>query len=143
MPILQSFLVAQALFSLLPVLLFASFVLGTVSLAIISALLFTLFWTGVAAFVLGSTLFITSGLAVLAWAWVVGAYLAGTFVYGVVFAGSQDTTQAKADEQRMLNEKWKNIVKKEPDAVVNGAEGEDAEDEKRPAAGELTGEGEL
>ncbi|CAN8095245.1 unnamed protein product [Discula destructiva] len=118
-PIVFSFLVAQALFSLLPVLLFISFVLGTLSLALTSALLFSLFWIGVAALILASTLFITSGLAVLAWAWLMGIYLAASFAYGLVVSGAAGT---KPEEQRMLEGKWKNIAKTEPaNAGVNGA----------------------
>lgn len=115
---LQSFLVAQGLFSFLPLLLFASFVFGTVFLAAISALLFSLFWAGVAALVLGGTLFVTSGLALLAWAWVVGAYLVASFAYGLVFAGDQ--AGVKDEEQRLLREKWTRIVKAEPGPAVNG-----------------------
>lgn len=137
---MQSFLIAQALFSLLPVLLFASFVLGTVSLAVISALLFSLFWTGIAALVLGSTLFLTSGLALLAWAWFVGAYLAVTFVYGLVFAAGGVT-----EESRVVLEEFKNLVdKKEPDvAGLDAAEGRGDGEEKRGGVGELNGEGGL
>lgn len=147
---MQSFLVTQGLFSLLPILLFASFAFGTVALAAISALFFSLFWIGIAALVLGSTLFVTSSLALLAWVWVVGTYLAATFAYGLVFAStSQAENKNKSDDeqQRLLSEKWEKIVKPEPGLVSNGttATSDEAEDgngqgdtgEKEVAHGDL------
>lgn len=103
----QSFIVAQLLLSLVPILLFASFVLGTIALALFTAVIFSLFWIGVASIVLGSTLFVTFGLAALGWLWFVGTYLAANFVYGLV-AGSSDTARLK------MEEKWESITKKEP-----------------------------
>ena len=85
--------------------------LGTVALALFSAVIFSLFWIGVASIVLGSTLFVTFGLAALGWMWFVGTYLAANFVYGLV-AGSSD----KADQQAAtlkMEEKWASIDKKE------------------------------
>lgn len=120
---MQSFLVTQGLFSLLPLLLFASFAFGTIALAAVSALFFSLFWISIAALVLGSTLFVTSSLALLAWVWVVGTYLAATFAYGLVFSGtSQVENKKKSDDeqQRLLSEKWEKIVKPEPGLVSNG-----------------------
>lgn len=122
---------------MLPLLLFASFAFGTVALAAISAVFFSLFWIGIAALVLGSTLFVTSSLALLAWVWVVGTYLAATFAYGVVFGAGNTTSQFesnkknKSDEQqRLLSEKWEKIVKPEPGLVSNGttATSDEAED---------------
>lgn len=85
--------------------------LGTIALALFTAVIFSLFWIGVASIVLGSTLFVTFGLAALGWLWFVGTYLAANFVYGLV-AGSSD----KADHAARLKmeEKWANINKKEP-----------------------------
>lgn len=83
--------------------------LGTVALALFSAVIFSLFWIGVASIVLGSTLFVTFGLAALGWMWFVGTYLAANFVYGLV-AGSSD----KADQQAAtlkMEEKWASINK--------------------------------
>lgn len=87
--------------------------LGTIALALFTAVIFSLFWIGVASIVLGSTLFVTFGLAALGWLWFVGTYLAANFVYGLV-AGSSD----KADHAARLKmeEKWASINKKEPDA---------------------------
>lgn len=122
---------------MLPVLLFASFALGTVALAAISALFFSLFWIGVAALVLGPTLFVTSSLALLAWVWVVGTYLAATFAYGLVFGAGTTTTQVENDknnksdeQQRLLSEKWEKIVKPEPGLVSNGTTATDDEPEE-------------
>lgn len=105
-PLLFSFIVAQLLLSLVPILLFASFVLGTIALALFTAVIFSLFWIGVASIVLGSTLFVTFGLAALGWLWFVGTYLAANFIYGLV-AGSSDTAKLK------MEEKWASINKKE------------------------------
>lgn len=107
---------------MLPLLLFASFAFGTVILAAISALFFSLFWIGVAALVLGSTLFATTSLALLAWVWVVGTYLAATFAYGLVFPGTSQAEQKKKsneEQQRLLSEKWEKIVKPEPGSDTN------------------------
>lgn len=96
--------------------------LGTVALALFTAVIFSLFWIGVASIVLGSTLFVTFGLAALGWLWFVGTYFAANFVYGLV-AGSSD----KADHAAALKmeEKWASINKKEPpanDGEKNGVE---------------------
>ncbi|KAJ4423288.1 hypothetical protein N0V82_002015 [Gnomoniopsis sp. IMI 355080] len=146
-PILFSFLVAQGLFTLLPFLLFVSFAFGTVALAAISALLFSLFWIGVAALVLGGTLFVMSSLALLAWVWVVGAYLVANFAYGLVFSDSQAAAGSKGEEQqqRLLSEKWARIVKTEPGLVGNGrgavgevkVDGQDNKEERGSVQGGL------
>lgn len=107
----QSFIVAQLLLSLVPILLFASFVLGTAALALFTAVIFSLFWIGVASIVLGSTLFVTFGLAALGWLWFVGTYFAANFVYGLVAGGSDKADHAAAVK---MEEKWASINKKEP-----------------------------
>ena len=83
--------------------------LGTIALALFTAVIFCLFWIGVASIVLGSTLFVTSGLAALGWLWLVATYLAANFVYGLV-AGSSH----KADQTATLRmeEKWASINNK-------------------------------
>lgn len=95
----------QSLFALVPVLLFTSFALGVICLACVTALLFSLFWVGLAVLVLGSALFVTSTVAVLAWLWVVAAYVAASFVYGLVIskrdgAASDTTNEAKLQGKR-------------------------------------------
>ncbi|KUI62798.1 hypothetical protein VP1G_09931 [Cytospora mali] len=107
-PLLFSFIVAQLLFALVPILLFASFLLGTLTLAVFTAITFTLFWVGVASLVLGSTLFITCILATLAWMWLVGAYVTGSFIYGLV-AGNGEVAGQNAKVK--MEEKWTNIHK--------------------------------
>ncbi|KAG8159280.1 hypothetical protein KVR01_010941 [Diaporthe batatas] len=134
-PLLFSFVVAQLLLSLIPILLFASFVLGTVALAISTAVIFCLFWVGVASILLGSTLFVTFGLAALGWLWLVGAYLAASFVYGLLTGSSDGADQAarfkmednwaKVSTKRMATDDAQNsVVKKEPidDGVKLGGE---------------------
>ncbi|CZR54282.1 uncharacterized protein PAC_04165 [Phialocephala subalpina] len=80
-PLLFTFVVAQLVFSFLPLALFASFVLGTLLLSLISALLFSLFWIGVALLVLVPTLFITVSLAFVFWVWAISSFLISKWVY--------------------------------------------------------------
>lgn len=116
----QSFLLAQSLFALIPVLLFTSFVLGVLCVALVSALLFILFWIGVAGLVLGGTLFVTFWVAVVVWTWGVGLFLAGRFAYGLVVA--RQGTGHDVGEKKM-REKWEQIVakKEEEEPEVNGS----------------------
>lgn len=135
---LQSFIVAQLLLSLVPILLFASFVLGTVALALFTAVIFSLFWIGVASIILGSTLFVTFGLAALGWLWFVGTYLAANFVYGLVVGNSNN-----ADHAVKLNmeEKWARINDKKSAADEDEKNGldvvkrEPGTEESSPASG--------
>ncbi|KAI0438820.1 hypothetical protein F4803DRAFT_533708 [Xylaria telfairii] len=76
-PLLSLFIAAQLLTALLPVVLFATFVLSTFTCAIA----FALFWNGVALLVLVPTLFLTFALAVLVWLWAVGTYVVFRAVY--------------------------------------------------------------
>lgn len=127
----QSFLVVQGLFSSLPLLLFGTFALGTIAVAALSALLFSLFWIGVAALVLGGTLFATSAFALLAWAWVVGAYLAARLVQRLVFPSADPgavVVVGATTEKRGARV----VVKSEPGLGVNGtvAGGDEEESER-------------
>ncbi|KAI1499559.1 hypothetical protein F5X99DRAFT_273322 [Biscogniauxia marginata] len=88
-PILSSFILVQALFSLLPLLFFAGFVLSTAAAALVCAATFALFWAGVAALFLAPTLFLVSGLALLVWAWALATFLAARWVYQVLPAGAR------------------------------------------------------
>lgn len=83
--------------------------LGTVALALSTAVIFCLFWIGVASVILGSTLFITFGLAALGWLWLVGTYLAASLVYGLVTGSSDEPDQAA---RLKMEEKWAKIDKK-------------------------------
>lgn len=85
--------------------------LGAVAVALFTAVIFSLFWIGVASIVLGSTLFVTFGLAALGWLWFVGTYLAANFVYGLV-AGTSDTVDHAA--RLKMEEKWASINNKGP-----------------------------
>lgn len=112
--------------ALLPVTLFTSFVLGTVAVALVSALLFSLFWISLAALVLAAALSATFALAVAAWVWGVGAYLAVAFAYGLVVSGGQNQGQSQGQDQgqqksqrggsdqevMMLRKKWEQLVQK-------------------------------
>ncbi|KAK3359469.1 hypothetical protein B0T25DRAFT_514986 [Lasiosphaeria hispida] len=83
-PILFAFLLAQLTFSLIPLLLFASFVASAFLFAFGAALLFTLFWLGVSLAILVPTLFITGGIGILAWAWAVASFIVVRWLYGVL-----------------------------------------------------------
>ncbi|KAH7141292.1 hypothetical protein B0J13DRAFT_556579 [Dactylonectria estremocensis] len=86
----QSFIVAQLLFSFLPVLLFVSFALSTVAFSLGAALVFALFWIGVAFMVLVPALLLTSSVAVLIWAWAVGSFLVARWLYNHVPTGAYE-----------------------------------------------------
>ncbi|KAL3419462.1 hypothetical protein PVAG01_09684 [Phlyctema vagabunda] len=83
-PLLFSFLLIQFFLSFTPVLLFVSFVTGTVILSLISATLFSLFWIGVALLLLTPTLFVTIGLGLLIWTWAASSFLIARWVYTVL-----------------------------------------------------------
>lgn len=119
-PLLFSFIVAQLLFSLVPVLLFASFVLGTLTLALFTAVASSLFWIGVFSLVLGSTLFITFALATLAWIWLVSVYVTGNFVYGLIAGNGEISGQ---DIKAKMEEKWASINKASLTNDGNGTNG--------------------
>ncbi|KAI9784945.1 MAG: hypothetical protein M1839_001140 [Geoglossum umbratile] len=86
-PLLASFLLAQLLLSVLPLLLFASFAFSTLLLALSAAVAFSLFWIGVALLVLVPTLCVTLSLGVGVWLWAVGCWVIGWWVWGILFAG--------------------------------------------------------
>ncbi|KAM0273501.1 hypothetical protein ACHAQH_008326 [Verticillium albo-atrum] len=74
-PLLFAFLIAQLIFSFLPVVIFATFALSTVAFALGAALIFALFWIGVALLVLVPTLFLTSSVGVVVWIWAAGSFV--------------------------------------------------------------------
>ncbi|KAI1197606.1 hypothetical protein F5X97DRAFT_173380 [Nemania serpens] len=90
-PLLALFLVAQVLFSLLPLVLFATFVLSTAIFAMLFALAFVLFWTGVALVVFVPTLFVTGGLAVFLWLWAMSVFILLRLVYNRLPASLRGT----------------------------------------------------
>ncbi|KAF8848756.1 hypothetical protein BDZ45DRAFT_681022 [Acephala macrosclerotiorum] len=92
-PLLFTFVVAQLLFSFLPLALFASFVLGTLFLSLISALLFSLFWIGVALLVLVPTLFITVSLGFIFWVWAISSFLVSKWVYDRISVNVKGQTE--------------------------------------------------
>ncbi|KAF4624459.1 hypothetical protein G7Y89_g13710 [Cudoniella acicularis] len=106
-PLLASFIFTHLLFSLTPLLLFASFSLGVFLLAAISALLFSLFWIGLALAVLVPTLFVTVGLGVLVWVWAVGSWLVGQWCWGVVF---NKAGEVKGKQVGVVNGKGGRVV---------------------------------
>ncbi|QPG94124.1 hypothetical protein C2857_004870 [Epichloe festucae Fl1] len=80
-PVLFSFLVAQALFSSLPLFLFVAFSVSCVASALGAAIVFSLFWIGLALLALVPTLLLISSLAVLLWAWCVGSFFVARWFY--------------------------------------------------------------
>ncbi|KAI0451775.1 hypothetical protein F5B21DRAFT_486102 [Xylaria acuta] len=90
-PLLSLFIAAQLLTALIPLLLFATFVLSTTALAFACAAAFALFWAGVALLMLVPTLFLTFGFAVLVWLWAVGTYVVFRAVYARLPARGKTT----------------------------------------------------
>lgn len=101
----QAFLLTQITFSILPVLLFVSFVVSTVLFALGVALLFVLFWVGVGLLVLAVVLLITSILGLVAWAWGVAAFLAYRWVHALVSPSTATTNINGDDQTRRIDEK--------------------------------------
>ncbi|KAH8882249.1 hypothetical protein GQ53DRAFT_753741 [Thozetella sp. PMI_491] len=83
-PLLFAFLLVQASLALLPLLLFASFVVSTVLFAAGTALHFSLFWIGVALLLLVPTLLTTFSIGVGAWAWGVASFMVLRWLYGLM-----------------------------------------------------------
>ncbi|KAI1110594.1 hypothetical protein F5Y14DRAFT_358781 [Nemania sp. NC0429] len=91
-PLLSLFLTAHVLLSLLPLLLFATFVFSTTVFAVLFALAFVLFWTGLALLVLVPTLFFTGGLAILLWLWAMGTFITLRVLYNRLPASLRSNT---------------------------------------------------
>ncbi|GAO19308.1 hypothetical protein UVI_02008330 [Ustilaginoidea virens] len=111
-PVLFSLLVAQALLSGFPVLLFASFSVSCLVFALGAAILFALFWTGVALLVLVPTLLVTASIGLLVWAWCVGGFVVARWLYHHAPFGADADVQVKAGGKQV------NFVKDE-----NGLDG--------------------
>ncbi|KAI0546286.1 hypothetical protein F4679DRAFT_413480 [Xylaria curta] len=101
-PLLSLFIAAQLFTALLPILLFATFVLSTTVIAFACAVSFALFWNGVALLVLVPTLFLTFGLAVLVWLWAVGTYIVFRAVYARIPARVRGTQNANDTDKRVI-----------------------------------------
>ncbi|OHW90096.1 hypothetical protein CSPAE12_11322 [Colletotrichum incanum] len=82
-PFLFAFLLAQLIFSFLPILVFASFSASTIAFAFGAAAVFSLFWIGVALLVLVPTLFFTCSIAVLVWVWAAGSFVVAKRLYEI------------------------------------------------------------
>ncbi|KAK4138471.1 hypothetical protein BT67DRAFT_431077 [Trichocladium antarcticum] len=81
-PLLAGFIAIQAIFAIIPILLFLLFTVSTLLFVIGVALLFILFWVGVALLVLLLALSVTFGLALCAWLWASAVFVAGRSVVG-------------------------------------------------------------
>ncbi|KAI1312916.1 hypothetical protein F5Y03DRAFT_204111 [Xylaria venustula] len=102
-PLLSLFIATQILLALIPTLIFATFVLGTLGLALASALAFTLFWALVALLFLIPTLLLTSGIAVIVWTWAVGTYVAGRAVYTRLPASMRQAVNPGGEKRIIFN----------------------------------------
>ncbi|KAI8150612.1 hypothetical protein K4K49_011878 [Colletotrichum sp. SAR 10_70] len=80
-PLLFAFIVAQAIFSSLPIIVFSTFAVSTIVFALGAAVIFALFWVGVALLVLVPTLFFTCSVGILVWTWAAGSYLLARWLY--------------------------------------------------------------
>lgn len=89
-PLLQAFVASQLFFSLLPLVLFASFATSITLFALVTAVIFSLFWVGVATLFLVPTLFLTCSVAVLVWLWIASAFNVARWVYNLLPAAPRD-----------------------------------------------------
>ncbi|KAL6799495.1 hypothetical protein GGI42DRAFT_56485 [Trichoderma sp. SZMC 28013] len=107
-PILFSFTVFQALFALLPLLLFFSFALSTILLALSAAFAFAFFWIGIACLFLIPTLFITASLALLCWGTSVGSFVVARKLYhyapAAIHHDRNDTKSPASDDTLVVPE---------------------------------------
>ncbi|KAI1493298.1 hypothetical protein F5X96DRAFT_237629 [Biscogniauxia mediterranea] len=123
-PILSSFLLTQALFALLPLLLFSGLALSAATACLFC---FALFWAGVAALFLAPALLLASALALLAWGWGLAVFLAARATYRALPAGVRGDAGA--------------LMRRVPGAaaMVNGHEksgsGHGGEEKKKTAGG--------
>ncbi|ATY61895.1 hypothetical protein A9K55_007774 [Cordyceps militaris] len=83
-PLIFSAALALLFFSALPILLFAVFSVCVASMAVGGGILFALFWLALGVLVLVPTLAVTSVLALVVWAWVVGSFIVVRAMYGAV-----------------------------------------------------------
>ncbi|KAK3328546.1 hypothetical protein B0T19DRAFT_194540 [Cercophora scortea] len=148
-PILSALIVIQVLFTLIPALLFITFIGSTAVFAAGTALLFTLFWTGVALALLAVTFLVTGSAGICVWAWAVVSYLAVHWTYSVLqqgFAGGNthntksDASIANNDGNSLSNGAMK-ATKSENDEAQSKAT--DIKSSSRPAGIETGGSGSL
>ncbi|KOS22483.1 hypothetical protein ESCO_001852 [Escovopsis weberi] len=100
-PTLSSFIAAQLFFSALPVLAFLAFSLAAFSLSLIGGLIAALCVTGFALLFLIPTLLLTTSLAVIAWAWLAGAFFVSRGVYR--FAQDMNLPPPEEDDEKPAN----------------------------------------
>lgn len=88
------------------------------------AIFFVLFWAGIALAVLGAVLLVTAGCAAATWVWIVGGYLVGRLVYGLVSGtrGRRGPLGKPVDEVH-LQATWDNAVEKKKRGEEQEAEG--------------------
>ena len=146
---LQSFLAAQLLTTLLPLLLFATFALSTLALSLLAALAFALFWAGVALLcALAPALLIASAAGALLWLWGAAVFLAARWAYRAGIFGSDSGAGARGGFGRARGENEDEKVsdigigreQKDQCAPSNGVQdGEDADRyDANPAADGIT-----
>ncbi|TPX12884.1 uncharacterized protein E0L32_006764 [Thyridium curvatum] len=97
-PLLTAFLLTQATISFLPTVLFASFVASLLFFTALAAFLFLCFWIAVALLFFVPAAFVTTGLALLLWAWGAGSYVALRWLYDLFLAtGSKEVVLYNRD----------------------------------------------
>ncbi|KAF9871732.1 hypothetical protein CkaCkLH20_10666 [Colletotrichum karsti] len=80
-PLLFSFIVAQLVFSSLPIIACLTFAFSTIVFALGAAVIFTLFWACVALLFLVPTLFFTCSVGIVVWIWAAGSFFVVKWLY--------------------------------------------------------------
>lgn len=93
-PLLFTFLVAQALASVIPLGLFAAFTSSVMVLSLGAAVMFSLFWLGMAMLVLVPTLFVTVTIGSIMFFWLI----AGKFAWNSLPAGVRNFFTGRQSE---------------------------------------------
>ncbi|TDZ16037.1 hypothetical protein Cob_v011106 [Colletotrichum orbiculare MAFF 240422] len=110
-PLLFAFLLAQVVFSSLPILVFSTFAISTVLFALGAAVIFALFWVGVALFILVPTLFFTCSIAILVWVWAAGIFLLAQWLYNMSPISAKGSVEVDTPNGQKL------VVAKQEDGV--------------------------
>ncbi|TDZ54089.1 hypothetical protein CTRI78_v006517 [Colletotrichum trifolii] len=110
-PLFFAFLLAQVVFSSLPILVFSTFAISTVLFALGAAVIFALFWVGVALFILVPTLFFTCSIAILVWVWAAGSFLLAQWLYNMSPISAKGSVEVDTPNGQKL------VVAKQEDGV--------------------------
>lgn len=133
-PLAASFLTTQLLLAALPLLIFASFSLGTLAVSAIAAAAFSIFWIGTALLALAPTLFVTFSAGVFIWLWAVGTYIFCRTAYNIGAYLRRETREPRHKAMRTIRDEGERVG----DTVSNLR---DRVGEGISAAGEKVGSG--